>query len=333
MKLTTYTQVSLFEDLKPHWNDLVARSMANTPFAMWEYAEAWWEAYHPGDLWVTTIHDDEDKLLAIAPWFLQERVVRTIGHYDVTDYMDLIIDREHTTEVYETLAQFLADSTSVYDSIGLADIPEESTTYTEFPDILRAHGFDVRFEQNDVCPVIRLPGSFDDYLSMTDKSQRKDIKRKLRIATGGEFDIDWYIVGDEHDLTEEGEAFKALMAASEAEKAEFLQNEQHVAFFDALLPRAYEAGWLQLAFLTVDGTRAAAYLNFDYDNRILVYNSGLDPEKFGKLSPGIILLAWNIEHAIDNKRAEFNFLRGDEEYKYRMGGEDTRVFQLNAVRA
>ena len=34
---------------------------------------------------------------------------------------------------------------------------------------------------------------------------------------------------------------------------------------------------MALAFLTVNGVEAAAYLNFDYDNRVLVYNSGNDP--------------------------------------------------------
>jgi len=85
-----------------------------------------------------------------------------------------------------------------------------------------------------------------------------------------------------------------------------------------------------LTFLTVNGKPAATYLNFDYDNRILVYNSGLVPQTYAHLSPGIVLLAFNIQRAIDLGRREFDFLRGNEEYKYRMGGIDRPVMMLEA---
>jgi CelD/BcsL family acetyltransferase involved in cellulose biosynthesis len=39
-----------------------------------------------------------------------------------------------------------------------------------------------------------------------------------------------------------------------------------------------------------------------------------------------------IQHAIENKRAVFDFLRGDEDYKYRLGGQDTRLYRLHIER-
>ncbi len=96
------------------------------------------------------------------------------------------------------------------------------------------------------------------------------------------------------------------------------------------MPAAEKAGWLQMNFLEVMGEPVAAYVNFDYNNQILVYNSGLDPQKASALSPGIILLSYNIEHAIENKREKFDFLRGDEQYKYKMGGQNTEIFNLKA---
>ena len=98
------------------------------------------------------------------------------------------------------------------------------------------------------------------------------------------------------------------------------------------MPALAERGWLQLALLTVNGQPAAAYLNFDYHNRIMVYNSGLDPEAHGHLSPGIVLLARLIEYAIGCQREWFDFLRGDEPYKYDMGGQDTQVYRMEIRR-
>jgi hypothetical protein len=72
-------------------------------------------------------------------------------------------------------------------------------------------------------------------------------------------------------------------------------------FFRAMAGVMLQAGWLQLAFLEVEGNRAAAYLNFVYNDQVLVYNSGLDPQKYSYLSPGVVLIARLIEKAIAEK--------------------------------
>jgi CelD/BcsL family acetyltransferase involved in cellulose biosynthesis len=120
------------------------------------------------------------------------------------------------------------------------------------------------------------------------------------------------------------------MAASHSQKAIFLQDQQNVAFFKNIVTMVYQNGWLQMSFLVIDDKQVAAYLNFDYQDQILVYNSGLLPGQYDNLSPGIVLLAYNIRHAIETKHAVFDFLRGNETYKYRMGANDTAVFMLRA---
>ncbi|NIM22479.1 MAG: GNAT family N-acetyltransferase, partial [Candidatus Latescibacteria bacterium] len=72
----------------------------------------------------------------------------------------------------------------------------------------------------------------------------------------------------------------------------------------------------QLAFLTMNDKRVASYMNFFHGERIMVYNSGLDPAAY-RLSPGIVLMAHLIRSAIEEQRFKiFDFLRGDEAYKY-----------------
>ncbi|MEL7235223.1 MAG: GNAT family N-acetyltransferase, partial [Chloroflexota bacterium] len=308
----------------------------DTPFNTWEWNSAWWAAYHPGDPHVVTVTADDGTLLGIAPWFIENgdagRVVRFIGHVDVTDYMDMIVDSTQREAVFRCFADYLKNATDAFDSIGIANIMEDSPSYTEFADALRNTGFTVSFEANDVAPLIHLPDSYEAYLSeRLDSKQRKEIKRKMRKAEGGLYDIQWYVVGDDHDLKAESDRFLRLMETADTEKAEFLRNPQHVDFFNRIVPIAYEKGWLQLMFITIDGDACAAYLNFDYGNRIYVYNSGLDPNTGGALGPGIILLQYAIQHSIDAGRDIFDFLRGNEQYKYRMGGTDTHIYQLNAT--
>jgi CelD/BcsL family acetyltransferase involved in cellulose biosynthesis len=48
----------------------------------------------------------------------------------------------------------------------------------------------------------------------------------------------------------------------------------------------------------------------------------------GTLSPGWVLLAKLIDQAIQNKRAVYDFMQGNEIYKYRFGGKDTEVWRV-----
>lgn len=335
MKLEVYRQPNLFELLKDEWNNLVVRSSANRIFSTWEWQATWWEVYHPGDLWVLVCRADDNSLLGIAPWFIGttetgDRFVATIGCKEVTDYLDVIIDRDFEEPVIRLFAEYLAQNTQMFDRIEFCNVSEDSISCRLMPAVLEACGFSVRVEKEDVCPIIRLPDSWADYLNMLDKKQRHELRRKLRRTHSGSPQIDWYIVGPEHNPDEEMDHFLTLMAASDPNKARFLQDPQNTAFFRKLVTVLLPLGWLQLIFLTVNGHRAAAYLNFDYNRHISVYNSGLKPDEFGHLSPGIVLLAFNIQHAIQTQHEIFDFLQGDETYKYHMGAQDILIYNIIA---
>jgi len=159
---------------------------------------------------------------------------------------------------------------------------------------------------------------------MLDGKERRELQRKMRRA-GNLVNITY--TSDAATLDQDMDDFLRLMTASMPGKAAFM-TPRMARFFRAVVRVMFEAGWLQLAFLDVEGARAAAYLNFVYDNAILVYNSGLDPMKFAHLSPGQVLLARLIEKAVGDKRRLFDFLQGHEDYKYKLGGKDLRLYTL-----
>jgi len=127
------------------------------------------------------------------------------------------------------------------------------------------------------------------------------------------------------------EAFIELHQKSDVDKHQFMDARMK-GFFQAMAQVLHQHGWLQLAFIEINGDKAATMLNFDYRDSILVYNSGFYPRKYAWLSPGIVLLAYCIQHAIELGRTKFDFLRGDEEYKFRFGGQPTEVYRLLIMR-
>jgi len=318
--------------LRGEWNDLLATNHTNEVFLTWEWQTTWFNTYQPGDLYVIIARDESGRLVGIAPWFIdgEGRVLRPIGCVDVTDYLDLIVRPDHRPAVFSGFAAHLAQNRTLFSRVNLCNHPDGSPALTTFAEALRAAGFTVTLVPQEVCPVIPLPATFEDYLNGLDKKNRHELRRKLRRAGAEEEGVAWHIVGAGDDLPAAIETFTALMAASSPQKADFLADAKNGAFFRAIVPQIAACGWLQLSFLTVEGTPAAAYLNFDYDNRILVYNSGLIPVTYGHLSPGIVLLAHLIEDAISKGRRAFDFLRGNEDYKYRMGGVDKPVYEIKA---
>jgi len=335
LELTAYNQFSLFNDLKAEWNELLGRSTSNRIFSTWEWQSTWWQAYEPGELWVITCRDESGKLIGIAPWFIENhaergRIICSIGCREVTDYLDIIADQAHTEAVLNSLTSYLREHRDRFDHLELCNIPEDSISYQNFPKILEQNGFQTHITHEDVCPIIRFTGDWEAFLGSLDKKDRHEIRRKIRRAEGIGNEMQWYIVGQEHNLEAEMERFLAMMAASSPDKVRFLSDPNNVKFFKSVSAVMQEKGWLQLIFLTFNGKHAAAYLNFDYNQQILVYNSGLLESEFGQLSPGIVLLSLNIKHAIETGHRVFDFLQGNEVYKYRMGGVDTHVYNLEA---
>jgi CelD/BcsL family acetyltransferase involved in cellulose biosynthesis len=333
LKVAVYQEVTVFQELASEWDELLHRSVDDTIFLTYEWQSTWWESYDAGELLIFTCRDEQDRLLGIAPWFIHdiegERVVRTIGCVDVTDYVDVIVDKAFLQPVLACFASVLNENSSKFDRINFCNIPEASPTLAVFPDLLRSCGFEVDLVLQEVCPVISLPSTWDAYLETLDKKQRHEIRRKLRRAES-EAMLETEALTDAAEVNASVETFLHLMASSQPAKAEFLQDANNVRFFRSIVNTVAERNWLRMTFLKVNGEPVAAYCDFVYQGKVLVYNSGLLLDKYAHLSTGIVLLAKNIRWAIETGHHLFDFLRGNETYKYRMGGHDTRVFKLMA---
>jgi len=320
-----------FDVLAREWNDLLHRSAADTLFLALEFQHTWWRNLGEGDLSILAVRDN-GELVGIAPLFATtdsqgRRTLSIVGCVEVADYLDFIVAPGSEDEVYAALLDYLVSpSAPAWDVLDLCNIHQDSPTLRILPPLAEDRGWVASTIRDDVCPIVTLPETWEEYLQMLDGKQRREIRRKMRRA-GAQAALHWYIVGRERDLVAEVEDFLDLMAASTPDKATFLTPRMR-DFFHQLARVTYEAGWLQLAFLEIGDRKAAAYLNFVYDNRVLVYNSGLDWQTFPKVGAGIILTAYCIRHAIERGREVFDFLQGDERYKYEFGGQDVEVRRL-----
>ena len=327
-----------FDSLAGEWNALVDRSAANMPFIRHEFLRTWWRTRGGGEWGEAALRlvvaREAGTLVGVAPFFRTQRgrqpAWMLLGSIEISDYLDLIVARGSEEAFGERLLDYAAaQPIDELAALDLYNLRARSETLSILERSAGQRGWRVETQELQPCPSIALPSSWESYLEQLDKKQRHEVRRKLRRGEGGEEEMAWAIVGPEADIQAEIDNFLALMRKDER-KAEFLTAPMVEQFRQSMVA-AHAAGWLQLAFLTMDGRLAAAYADFDYANRIWVYNSGIDP-RFAARSPGWVLLARLIQWSISHGREAFDFMRGNEGYKFQWGGVSQPIFRLTLSR-
>jgi len=345
LSLTVYPPTSGtqgFDALADEWNPLVRRSRFNTIFLTHEWQTTWWHYLGEGELWILAFRDAANgKLVGIAPLYritladgenAGKRQFNIVGCINVSDYLDLIVEEGREGEVYARLLEWLHSvDAPEWEILDLCNLPEVSRTWQEIPALLAARGLAVRTFEEDVAPQFALPFHYETYLQeQVEKKQRHEIRRKQRRAER-ECLLEFHISGVKDALEAEMDDFIALQRASRADKAEFMTSEMR-RFFIGMAGVMQKAGWLRLCFLSMNGERVASLLAFEYDRKFLLYNSGYDPDSFAQLSPGWTILSYAIQYAIAVGCRLFDFMQGNEEYKYRFGAKDYRVMRVIATK-
>ena len=262
-----------------------------------------------------------------------------VGSIEISDYLDLIVREQDLPRFLSGLFDFLESSDNSSDTGARAPRPYTAVDWYNIPDssptrgVLMAEfekrGWHYQAEIYRPTPRIALNGSFEEYLARIDKKQRHEIRRKMRRAAESELNVRFVLIDITADIETEINDFFHLMT-QDPNKANFLtplMREQ----MTVTIRTAFEQGYLWLAFLEIGGVKVAASLNFDYKNKLWGYNSGVSREHM-ELSPGWVLLAHTIQWCCENGRYEFDFMRGDEEYKYRFGGVNRYVMRERVVK-
>lgn len=322
--------------LREEWNQLVSDSSARFPFSRFEFLDIWWRTRGGGEwppecrLALVTARRG-GQLRAVAPLFWTpdhagQPALMLLGSIEISDYLDLIACPEDLDDFCAGLLPFLgAAGLPEWHSLELYNLPEESPSLLALQTAARQHGWGFDSQPCQRCPYIPLPGDWETYLAGIDKKQRHEIRRKMRRAESLEPPARWRLSQERDRLDADIDAFFALMEQDE-EKRRFLSEAMRTTMRE-IITCAFDQGCLNLAFLEVESQKAAAYLSFDYLNRLWVYNSGYD-RRFNEYSPGWVLLGYLLEWANQHGYREFDFMRGDEDYKYRFGAVDRRVMRL-----
>jgi CelD/BcsL family acetyltransferase involved in cellulose biosynthesis len=267
------------------------------PFPRPGFLKAWWEELpHDGELVVV---EAENSALIL---FDGGDHLEFAGDTDLTDYHSPL--GSDVTAVCFELAAHLRPG----DRISLDSLPAEGAKLLH--EGLVAAGMTPHTVEFDLAMVLDLPSSVDDFYSLVGRKDRHELRRKRRRY---ESEVG-ALLHRTHTGTGFGiEEFIRLHRLAAGGKGKFM-TAPRASFFKRL---ATLPGW-RIDLLERDGVATAALFGWADHRGYYLYNSCFDPS-LQAASPGLVLLTSMIETAIRSRLQIFDFLKGDEGYKSRMG--------------
>lgn len=313
-------QLEDFEEIESEWERILPDTFANTIFVTPWWQKVWWKHFgQSANLQILSVRHDYD-IIGIAPLMLNDGVLSFLGDTDLFDYHDFLVINGRESEFYNALCEYIVEMD--WQSMELKSLREGSPTLEHIKTLAEAKGYKVEIEHEDVSPFVTLPPTWDDHVATLRKKDRHELRRKLR-RLDRDSEAKQYACDVPADHMDE---FFTLMRASRDDKDDFLTPERE-EFFKKLAVELSSRDQFKLYFLEVDDVRVASCICFDYAGKYLLYNSGYNPE-YSPLSVGLLNKALCLKDAIEEGRETFDFLRGDERYKYDLGGHDQSVYQM-----
>jgi len=295
------------------WDRLVAGSRLRSPFLTWPWQREWTRAFAADRrLEVRRVEDAEGRLVALLPLHeVEPGVLKLLGGADISDYLDLIALAGREEEAWMALLQSRAAERVVWD---LHAVPGRSPTVTLLPQLAAACGLSASVTVEERCPVLMLPSSWDEYLASLSGKHRHELARKMRRLEREAPEARATCASHPADVENRLGDFFDLHRRSRVGKARFMDVRME-AFFRRVTTALVEHGGARLWFLDTASGPIASFITLEWDDTVGLYNSGFHPDR-AALSPGVVLLGHLIRAAIGRGKRRFDFLRGEERYKY-----------------
>ncbi|MCJ7510397.1 MAG: GNAT family N-acetyltransferase [Dehalococcoidia bacterium] len=315
-----------FDGLVSSWPDLRRRLRWDSVFVLPQWLRVWWQEFGAGvEPYLCAVRQGE-AVVGIAPLLVKGEEASFIGSADVCDYLDFVVAPGRAQDFFDILLENLRQK-----GIGRLDLcclRPDSTTATDLVGLAESRGYGVSCEQKDVSFELDLPATWDEYLGMLSTKQRHEVRRKLRkLHQAG--DVSYRLVDGGDALPDIMDVFLKMLRESRECKAAFMTARME-SFFVSLAETMAEAGLLKFGILEFNAAPVAAVMCFDYEGTVYLYNSGYDPQ-YSSLSVGLLSKVLCIKDSIERGKKRFDFLKGHEAYKYRLGGREVPIYNCQIV--
>lgn len=265
----------------------------------------------------------DGNLIGIGAFCVNGTNVNFLGISDVCDYQDIVSRSGRETVVVHSLLDYLVDHGIKH--LDLGTLHPNSAFIKGLDRLVEKQPLAIEKTVDDVTYETKLPKSWDDFLLQLNGKQRHEVRRKLRrLESHGHYG--YRIAGNNGALQNATDLFLELFQMNREDKAQFMDDTMSIYFRDLIRALA-DHEMLRLYFLDVENTPAATVLCFDYNQVRYLYNSGYNAQ-YQDLSVGVLSKVLSIQTGIEAGCSHFDFLKGSEIYKKRIGGKEVPLYRF-----
>jgi CelD/BcsL family acetyltransferase involved in cellulose biosynthesis len=314
--------VESIDSITSYWLDPRYRLDWKCFFVLPNWLKVWWTIFGAEvNQYIRSVKRGHD-ILGIAPLVVKGQTASLMGSPDVCDYLDFIITPGGGSKFFGILLEHLSKQNIT--NLNLTSLRPESTVLTDLVEVARGHGCDVSLDQEDVAPELYLPATWDEYLLILNSKQRHEVRRKFRRLHEAA-STNYRVIEDIKGVRDVMDTFFDLFGRAREDKAVFMTPKM-TSFFYSMAEAMAEVNMLRLYIMELNGRPAAGAMCFDYNSKIYLYNSGYD-DRFSHLGVGMLCKVISIKDSIQRGKKKYDFLKGAEAYKHRLGGKEVPLYR------
>jgi CelD/BcsL family acetyltransferase involved in cellulose biosynthesis len=328
-------EIRTFESLiniLPEWKDLWLQDPHSTIFQSPEWVTSWLRYLNRKEFQILTFREN-DRLLGLVPLVISSSLnspnhheIRLLG-MGVSDYLDGVFDPKYGEEIAATCFECLLRKLKDDDLISFRQLRVNSPLLNGFI----SSSWIESVNPDESCPVLKLPINVGDlkYVLPTHQFQKLSYYQR-RLKKHGHINFESICENNFDEVT--GKLFqlhkKRWMTKNQVG---VLDGECIQEFHKDIMKAFLRAGLLRFYALRINQKIVAVIYGYAHRKRFLFYLGGFDPE-FEHLNVGTLMIGYAIEESIREGMLEFDFLRGNEPYKYKWGAKDSPTFLRQLVR-
>lgn len=327
LKIKIYDNFEEMQYLKERWNDLLVQSTFPNIFLTWEWITTWWKWFgQNGKLRLLEVFEGE-RMVAIIPLYegsisvlpgIKMSALRFIGDGGPVypDYLGPIISADDVPlmdSIAGLLVTIIGEKVSV---IWLSSMLLDSSPNQSLVDQYKKK-FTTEITDEEVCPSISLPKDYETFLSKLHRRRRESVRRQLRKAKK-KFNIRIERCDTSKSVNTVFDQLRAIYKKSfrgQEDLNSCFNRDDYFEFHQEIAKSFADKKWLRLYLLWFDDTPVAFVYGYMFNNIYWYYQTSYD-QAYRKSGAGSVAIQLVIKAVIEEGAKEFDFLRGDEEYKF-----------------
>ena len=321
-------------DLRQAWAALSKTCPSAGLFTTYEWCRCWAETVgRRAQPLILEIVNDESETVGVFPLCIERagpvRWLKFMGRDRVGgDHLDLLCSPSNADACLSAVLACLEERRRDYDGYLLGELDPASRTLARFAAWAGDRGYPLYEQEHRLVPFIGLPATFDEYLSTLKRKTRYRVRFRRR-SLAGIPDAEAEII-QTPDRVEEvlADFFRLHEQRWRQERLHGLLQESDMReFLRRFCLNLAKRGGLRCYRLVIAGQAQAVLIAFHWRDTACFYQVGRRPDCPVE-SPGSLLIAESIEQAIREGLSRYDFLRGDEAYKFHWTSQSTEQTTL-----